>query len=132
MERNRELGSPDAAEAVESAARVILLSRIDRLWAEFLAQVEEIREGIHWVQLKGRIPLAEFYRYVPMVARGLTQRMEEAALEAAREIGITPEGIALERAGFKQPAATLTYLINDAPFERKLKKRLGGGASRLT
>jgi preprotein translocase subunit SecA len=121
-ERNRELGSPVAAETVDSAAREILLYQIDRLWADFLEQVEEIREGIHWVQLKGRIPLAEFYRYVPLVARGLTQRMEAGALETAREIGITPEGIALEGAGLSKPAAALTYFLHDAPFERRLRK----------
>jgi preprotein translocase subunit SecA len=116
------LGSPVAAETVDSAAREILLYQIDRLWADFLEQVEEIREGIHWVQLKGRIPLAEFYRYVPLVARGLTQRMEAGALETAREIGITPEGIALEGAGLSKPAAALTYFLHDAPFERRLRK----------
>jgi preprotein translocase subunit SecA len=123
-ERNRELGSPATAEAIESAARIILLYQIDRLWADFLEQVEEIREGIHWVQLKGRMPLAEFYRYVPLIARGLTQRMEAAGLETAREIGITPEGIALEGAGLTKPAATLTYFLHEAPFERKLRKSL--------
>jgi preprotein translocase subunit SecA len=123
--RYRESGISIAAETLQQIAGEILLNQIDRCWADFLERVADIRETIHLEQLRGKAPLAEFYRVVSLEGRDLRSRMEAAAAELVRRLIITPQGVDLEQGGIKRPAATWTYLINDMPFERTLKLGLG-------
>ncbi len=45
---------------LEQAGRELALAILDDLWADYLANVAELRGGIHWVSWGGRDPLYEF------------------------------------------------------------------------
>jgi len=47
-------------EALEKVGRQLALALIDELWADYLANVAELKGGIHWVSWGGRDPLYEF------------------------------------------------------------------------
>ncbi len=47
-------------ERIEKAGRSLALAVIDDLWADYLANVAELKGGIHWVSWAGRDPLHRF------------------------------------------------------------------------
>src|SRR5882724_2166943 len=89
--------------------RLISLTTIDDLWAEHLAAITDLREGIQWVSWGGRDPLheyltavhASFEELLASIAEEIPRRMEDAA-----RTGIDPT----------QRGATWTYLTTDQPF----------------
>jgi preprotein translocase subunit SecA len=115
-----------AATSMPELERLVRLTTIDDLWAEYLAEIAEYRSGIHWVSWSGRDPLHEYLVNVDRMFHGLERRMEvesEKRLAQAEVSGILP----------KQRGATWTYLTTDQPFgtvsERLIRgtvKKLGG------
>ena len=99
----------------------ITLMIFDSLWADFLEETAALREGIHLVQLGGKVPLDEFQKSVWDCWRDLQQRIEGEIVAALQNVTITPAGIDWEQEGIKGPSATWTYLMNDAPFGNKLE-----------
>jgi len=89
--------------------RLVSLTTIDDLWAEHLAAITELREGIHWVQWGGRVPLHEYLLEVH-------KRFEDLQ---ARITGEVSKRLAEAETGRSDPTrrgATWTYLTTDQPF----------------
>jgi len=105
----------------ESLARGVVLSIIDDLWSDYLANVSELKGGIHWVAWGGRDPLYEFLTGVERIYADLHQRLEEEVAEAC-EKGVFADD-KLER------GATWTYLTTDQPFGT-LSERFAQGVRR--
>lgn len=136
-DRHRDLsGTVDEAVLVV-AARQIVLHHMDQAWADHLATLAEMREGIH-LRALGQSPnpfiirldpLAEFHaEAVPLYRRLLTQ-VEERSARTFRAVAITAGGADLAGAGLKRPSATWTYLVRDNPFgsvaDRILRRAFG-------
>ncbi len=96
---------PHASEA----ERIVELTTIDDLWSEHLADVAELREGIHWVSFGGREPLHEFLKNVCDRFDDLRDSFEE---EVAKRMAEVKGG----RHEVLQRGATWTYLTTDQPF----------------
>jgi preprotein translocase subunit SecA len=107
--------------------RLVRLTTIDDLWAEHLAAMAELREGVHWVAFGGRDPLHEYLTGVHAMFEELQAKIEG---EVARRMA-EAETRGIEPA---QRGATWTYLTTDQPFGsgtqrvfrgllRKLEKR---------
>ncbi|MGE5644374.1 MAG: accessory Sec system translocase SecA2 [Acidobacteriota bacterium] len=94
--RRGMLASPDCA---------LSLAILDDLWADYLANVAELRGGIHWVSWGGRDPLYEFLTGVQKIYADFHRSLEA---ELAN-----PESSNSER--FER-GATWTYLTTDQPF----------------
>jgi len=101
--------------------RLVRLTTIDDLWADYLNDIAELRAGIHWVSWGGRDPLYEYLSTVDQEFEQLKQKIEEEIerrLEEAGRTGISPS----------QRGATWTYLTTDQPFgsvsERLIKGML--------
>jgi len=98
--------------------RVVALATIDDLWADYLAEVTELRSGVHWYSWGGRDPLHEYLTRVDSMYREMEEGLDAeiaARLEEAKANGIDPS----------ERGATWTYLTTDRPFgdatERVLK-----------
>jgi preprotein translocase subunit SecA len=111
-------------EVLTEAARQISLSHLDRAWAEYLARVADVREGIHLRALGhgsnpfgGSLnPVDEFNREV---TRLFSQFLEDvtAHTEATFQTAvITSDGVDLAAADLKRPSATWTYVVQENPF----------------
>jgi preprotein translocase subunit SecA len=89
--------------------RVVALTTIDALWADYLAANKEIRNGIQWASLGSADPFREyllavhaaFQELLVMIDAEIPKRLAEAEAH-----GIDPA----------QRGATWTYLTTDQPF----------------
>jgi preprotein translocase subunit SecA len=123
-ERYEELADKLDEEVLVRAARQIMLYHLDRGWADHLATLAEIREGIHLRALghgpnpfiMSLDPLAEFHVEAVKLFGGLVNQVEEQSAETFKTAEITEAGVDLDAAGLKRPSATWTYLVQDNPF----------------
>jgi len=98
---------------------LVSLRTIDDLWADYLATVTDLREGVQWLSWGGRDPLHE---YLTSVHSLFTQLEEDLGpeiatrLEAAEASGLDPS----------QRGATWTYLTTDQPFGTATERIMRG------
>ena len=103
----------------EGLERRIALATIDDVWSDHLAEVSELRAGVHWYSYGGRDPLHEFLTRVDAMYRELEEGLDAQIaerIEAARETGSDP----------LQRGATWTYLTTDRPFGDATERVLRG------
>ncbi|MFG1922361.1 accessory Sec system translocase SecA2 [Cryptosporangium sp. NPDC048952] len=95
--------------------RQVLLFHLDQAWAEHLAELATIREGIHLRILGRETPLDEFNRLAIEAFRSMREHVREAADETLTTLE-PGEDIDLAEAGLRRPTSTWTYLVADTPF----------------
>lgn len=107
------------SDDLEHVCAMITLHKIDKMWLDFLAQIADIREGIHLYRLAGRDPYLEFQKISVELFDTLWQRMDQELLELFESLHpkrkMNPESL-----GIKAPTATWTYHINDNPLDNQL------------
>lgn len=93
------------------------LRRLDSFWADHLAFVDEVREGIGLEHYAGRDPgLAYLRRVGDAFEEGLAEVERSVAAACERLRAAEDAGPAdLERLGFRRPSSTWTYQVDDAP-----------------
>lgn len=94
----------------------ITLFHIDQCWAEYLARIAYIREGIHLFSVSGQNPLDEFHKIIADAFQNLIQVINDDIIKTFESAEITKDGIDMEKEGLKGSSSTWTYLINDNPF----------------
>ena len=103
-------------DAFGSLKRRATLFHIDRCWADHLAWLTDIREGIHLVSLGGRDPAAEFMKSATEVFDGIEERIDQSVVAGLASL-IEREGpVDLDSEGLKGPSSTWTYLVNEDQF----------------
>jgi preprotein translocase subunit SecA len=107
--------------ALQQAETLVTLFHIDQHWADHLAEIAHIKEGIHLVRLNGQDPLDQFHRRANAAFFEMLRATDTAVVETLLAVEVTEQGIDLEKAGLKGPSSTWTYLINDDPFEETMK-----------
>jgi preprotein translocase subunit SecA len=131
-ERVTELSSTVDRSVLVSAARHIVLFHLDRAWAEHLAFLADLREGIHLRALaRGTVPLNEFHRESDSAFRALIETALARSAETFLVAPITTDGVDLEAVGLKRPTATWTYLVHENPFGTDIDRALRSIARRL-
>ena len=110
------LASHAGATAVRRAEQRVMVHALDHAWAEHLAFVEDVREGIHLQRYGGRDPLTEFSRQLIEAFDGMMHRAEDETVERFGRLRAGSEGIDFSGAGLSGSSATWTYLVNDNPF----------------
>ena len=131
-ERHAELAATVDPGVLAEAARQIVLYHLDRGWADHLATLAGIREGIHLRALghgpnpfvMALDPLAEFHAEAVKLFARLLEEVEERSAETFRTAAITGAGVDLDAAGLKRPTATWTYIVQDNPFGTGLDRAL--------
>ncbi|WP_089324251.1 accessory Sec system translocase SecA2 [Actinomadura meyerae] len=125
--KHAELTKIAGAAAVAAAARQIVLYQLDRCWAEHLAFLADLREGIHLRSLgRGLDPLVEFNREAVPAGKRLLGDARTRAVAAFEALTATEDGVDLDSAGLKRPSATWTYLVHDNPFGSLDERALRG------
>ena len=115
---------------MRDAERRLTLALLDRLWSDHLAEVAEIREGIHLRSMAGD-PFREFNLLIFERFNQLFDHLEQELIEAFLDAHIDERGIDLDRAGLGAPASTWTYLVTDNPFGTSLERVLKGLRDRV-
>jgi len=111
-----ELAGAIGAEALITAGRRVALATIDDLWADYLANVAELRGGIHWVSYGGRDPLYEFLTGVREIYEDFHRRLNDEVAEALRTAEIRDGQLRFPNEDKLERGATWTYLTTDQPF----------------
>ena len=116
-------------ERLLEAERLIELAILDEMWSDYLAEVAELRGGIHWVAWGGRDPLHSFLTAVVDLFADLEEWIDEEVLDVFRGLDVSGGEIRLEGIGLLERGATWTYLTTDQPFGT-LTERILKGISR--
>jgi preprotein translocase subunit SecA len=112
-------------EVLADAARQITLFHLDRGWADHIAELADVREGIHLRALgRGLDPLDEFHKVAVSSFNNLFDEVQQRSDESFKEVPITQDGADLGEAGLKRPSATWTYLVQDNPFGTDIDRAL--------
>ncbi len=102
----------------------ISLFYLDQFWSNYLAEIADIREGIHLTRLGGQEPVFEFHKISIEIFDKLKNEMELDSIKSFNNIN--DNHVDLDSLGLKTPSATWTYLVNDNPFEDMLEIQLIG------
>jgi preprotein translocase subunit SecA len=121
-DRHRQLAACVPHDALVRAARQIVLYHLDRCWADHLAALAEVREGIHLRALGRRDPLTEFHKESIKLFDRFFDRVGKDSAETFDSVTIADDGIDLEAIGLKRPTATWTYVVQDNPFGSDLDR----------
>ena len=125
----RELADAAGSTVLETAGRRLALAVIDDLWADYLANVAELRGGIHWVSWGGRDPLYEFLTGVQEIYADLHWRLEEEIEDAFATAELRDGKFLFQHEEKFECGATWTYLTTDQPFGT-LSERIARGLRR--
>ena len=112
--------------AVREAERLITLFHLDRAWRAHVAEIADLRDGIHLVGLGGLSPLDEFHKGAADSLGRAYESVDEAIAATFRGAAIGPNGLDLNREGLRGPSSTWTYLVNDDAVADHLANMLMG------
>ena len=103
-------------EVFDRMARRAALFHIDSAWADHLAWLADLREGIHLVSIGRNEPLREFQKAATEAFLGLQEKIGHV-VRTTLESFVEREGpVDLDAEGLKGPSSTWTYLVNDDQF----------------
>jgi preprotein translocase subunit SecA len=128
-EQYSELLQAAGADALEAAGRQVVLALIDELWADYLANVAELKGGIHWASWTGADPLHKFLTGEREIYADFHQCLREEIADAFRTAEIRNGAIRFRKAERMERGATWTYLSTDQPFGT-LAERIKNGIQR--
>lgn len=111
------LGEPKLARM----ERFVALYEADQCWADYLAHVAYIREGIHLESLSNRDPLHVFHSHIIDAYERLFERIHRKIAAAFRKVDAAGGLLDTETAGLTRPSSTWTYIINDQFFQKTKK-----------
>ncbi|WIM93845.1 accessory Sec system translocase SecA2 [Actinoplanes oblitus] len=131
LEKSPEKAKETDEDVLSDSARAIALYHLDRLWADHLAYLSEVREGVHLRALGKLDPLDEFHRSAVPAFQELLTKVEERTIETFEEVDLS-DGWQPERAEIVRPSATWTYLVHDNPFGSELDRLIAAVGRRLT
>ncbi|MDM4718874.1 accessory Sec system translocase SecA2 [Micromonospora sp. WMMA1363] len=112
-------------------ARSIALFHLDRLWADHLAELSEVREGVHLRALGRLDPLDEFHRAAVPAFTDLVPEIERRTIATFTETEID-ETWEPDEAKLVRPSATWTYLVHDNPFGSELDRLIASVGRRIS
>ncbi|MEU7755203.1 accessory Sec system translocase SecA2 [Micromonospora sp. NPDC049101] len=131
LEKAPEKASEMDEDLLARVARSIALFHLDRLWAEHLAELSEVREGVHLRALGRLDPLDEFHRAAVPAFNDLIPEIEARTLATFNETEFD-EDWQPDDGTLVRPTATWTYLVHDNPFGSELDRLIASIGRRLS
>jgi preprotein translocase subunit SecA len=122
----------EEAGRLEEIARKIALYELDRAWAEHLADLAEVREGVHLRALGRLDPLDEFHRAAVPAFNELIPEIETRTVNTFEETDFDDENWQAAGGKLVRPSATWTYLVHDNPFGSELDRLIAAVGRRLS
>lgn len=96
----------------------VRLFYIDKFWAEHLAYVSYIREGIHLESLASRNPIEEFHAQITEAYEQIPAKIDSESANMLAKLGGSNDPSKWEEFGLKSPTSTRTYIISDQYIEK--------------
>ena len=106
--------------------RRLTLRAIDAGWADHLAGIAEIRDGIHLVAVGGLSPEREFAKAAARSFEQASGSVPDRIVEMFVALEAAPGGIDAATAGLGQPRATWSYLVHEDVTEDPLAAAMIG------
>ncbi|MDG4781224.1 accessory Sec system translocase SecA2 [Micromonospora sp. WMMD961] len=131
LEKEPEKAGEMDEDLLARAARSIALYHLDRLWAEHLAELSEVREGVHLRALGRLDPLDEFHRAAVPAFNDLIPEIESRTIATFNETEFDEDWQA-DDGTLVRPTATWTYLVHDNPFGSELDRLIASIGRRLS
>ena len=127
---------PDRAKEMDEdvlsrVARSIALYHLDRLWTAHLAELSEVREGVHLRALGRLDPLDEFHRAAVPAFNALIPEIETRTVDTFEESEFDDDWQP-DESELVRPSATWTYLVHDNPFGSELDRLIAAVGRRLS
>ncbi|GAA0391567.1 accessory Sec system translocase SecA2 [Paenibacillus motobuensis] len=91
----------------------VRLYYMDKFWADHLAYVSYIREGIHLTSLVNRNPIDEFHVQIIQAYEQIPAKINRESANMLIKLGGSNDPAMWEKFGLKNPTSTRTYIIND-------------------
>jgi len=113
-------------EKLTGICEYISLYYIDKYWSQYLAEIADIREGIHLRRIGGQIPLIEFQKLAISLFDEFLSKLDEILVKEFNRLPISNKDFTIETQDLKTPSATWTYLVSDNPFESQFGFQLVG------
>jgi preprotein translocase subunit SecA len=107
--------------------RRVMLRAIDECWADHLARVTEIRDGIHLAEVGGLDPYREFLHLAADSFEQALATIDQRAAAIVAALELDPGNVSFADLGLQGPSSTWTYLVNDQAFTDRLAASLVGG-----
>jgi len=95
------------------AEQRVRLFYIDEFWADHLAYVSYIREGIHLESLTSRNPIDEFHVQITEAYEQIPDKVNSETANMLVKLEGSNDPVKWEQFGLKSPTSTRTYIIND-------------------
>lgn len=97
----------------------VRLFYIDKYWADHLAYVSYLREGIHLESLTSRSPIDEFHIQITQAFEQIPSKIDAETMNMLQRLGGSNDPAEWEKLGLKSPTSTRTYIINDQYIQNK-------------
>jgi preprotein translocase subunit SecA len=130
-ERYAEVADKIGDEATTRIARLIALYQLDDGWADHLAMLADIREGVHLRALGRQDPLDEFHRAAIPAFREFMAAAEDKTVATFDEAQIDSPDWTPNDVGLSRPSATWTYMVHDNPFGSEIERFFANAARAL-
>ncbi len=124
---HQQIGELLGLEKRMELERRLLIQATDSCWAEHLAIVTEIRDGIHLAEIGGLDPFREFIKHAQASFEETLEAIDQRALDKYGLLVLTAEGLSFDKLGLHGPSSTWTYLVDDHAFSDRLTAQLVGG-----
>ena len=111
-----ELTQAIGKEVLEKTGRQLTLAIVDDLWADYLANVAELKSGIHWVSWGNRDPLYEFLTGELAIYGDFHRLLTEGVADAFATAEIRNGVLQFQNGERLERGATWTYITTDQPF----------------
>ncbi|MEU7613392.1 accessory Sec system translocase SecA2 [Micromonospora sp. NPDC049204] len=131
LEKAPEKATEMDEDLLARVARSVALFHLDRLWAEHLAELSEVREGVHLRALGRLDPLDEFHRAAVPAFNDLVPEIEARTIATFNETEFD-EDWQPDDGTLVRPTATWTYLVHDNPFGSELDRLIASIGRRLS
>jgi preprotein translocase subunit SecA len=118
-------------EATARIARLIALYQLDDGWANHLAMLADIREGVHLRALGRQDPLDEFHRAAIPAFREFMAAAEDKTVTTFDEAQVDSPDWTPDDVGLSRPSATWTYMVHDNPFGSEIERFFANAARAL-
>lgn len=113
------LGILKGEQPMSPAEQRVRLFYIDEFWADHLAYVSYLREGIHLESLASRNPIDEFHAQITQAYEQIPAKINSESANMLVRLGGSNDPAKWEKFGLKSPSSTRTYIINDQYLQNK-------------
>ncbi|WP_299456205.1 DEAD/DEAH box helicase [uncultured Microscilla sp.] len=97
-----------------------LLNQYDRQWSNYLNDIAQIKEGIYWARMAGKMPLHSFWQQAGQAFDQLQYALDTLTEQARKNLLEEKEW------HIKKPSSTWTYVVNDNPLGNEIGMAIAG------